>query len=168
MKGDRIAEPGHKLARFARRGEIDTHPNGEIYITGAAFQWRRLNPDDLGVSVNWLDYFPGDRDAQLDAVRAAIHMSPNAGDRLALLEIGATTAYLLAASQFAIVVLHDPTPPRPPRYSDEDPSHASIAGLPDGNVDPINADVVGDLIADYCVIASVPARVPKPSRGQAP
>lgn len=163
MKGDRITEPRHKLARCARRGAIDTDANGEIYITGAAFQWRKADPTDFGLSVNWLDFFSGGAEAQLDAVRAVMHMTPNASDRLALLEVGATTGFLAKASQIAIAILHDPTPPRPPRYPNEDPSHAVIAGLPDSNAEPINADVVGDLIADNCVIASTPARVPKPA-----
>ena len=163
MKGDPITEPRHKLARFARRGAIDTDANGEFYITGAAFQWRKVDPNDFGLSVNWLDFFSGNPEAQVDAVRAVMHMTSNASDRLALLEVGATTEFLAKASQIAIAVLLDPTQPRPPRYPNEDPSHAVIAGLPDSNVDPINADVVGDLIADNCVVASILARAPKPA-----
>ena len=105
MKGDRITEPRHKLARFARRGAIDTDANGEIYITGAAFQWRKADPTDFGLSVNWLDFFSVGAEAQLDAVRAVMHMTPNASDRLALLEVGATTGFRAKASQIAIAIL---------------------------------------------------------------
>jgi hypothetical protein len=161
MRGDRIADPRHKLTRFARTGEIDTKPNGDLYITGAAFTWGKVNDQDLGLSVNWLEYFAGTKAEQLKAIRAAMHMTPNATARLALLEVGATTDFLRGNSKLAISVIEDPNPANPPRYPNEDPSHAAIAGLPDANADAPGAELVGDLIADNCVLESVPAREPK-------
>src|SRR5436190_10071032 len=115
MKGDRIADPRHRLARFARAGEIDATPNGEPYITGGAFVWTKVNDQDIGLSVNWLDYFAGTQAEKLKAVRAAMHMTPNASARLALLEVGATTDFLKDHAKIAISVIEDPNPANPPR-----------------------------------------------------
>lgn len=161
MKGDRIADPSHVLARFARRTLCDVRPGGDIYVTGAAFLWSKATPDDLGLSVNWLDRFPGNREKQLACVRDAMHLSPNASDRLALLEVRRTTDYLRSQSGLAISVIEDPTPPDPPRYPHQDPSHAVIAGWPDAALDADNAALIGDLIADNCVVESVLARAPR-------
>jgi hypothetical protein len=164
MKGDRIADPRHKLTRFARTGEIDRKASGDPYVTGAAFVWTKVNDQDPGLSVNWLDYFAGTHAEKLTAVRAAMHMTPNASARLALLEVGVTTEFLKDNAKIAISVIEDPTPPNPPRYTQEDPSHAAIVGLPHVTSDPAAAELVGDLIADNCVLESVPAREPRPHK----
>lgn len=161
MKGDHVTDPGNELVRFARRTHCDTRSNGDVYITGAAFLWSKVSPSDQGLSVNWLNRFPGDQSSQLAAVRSVMHMSPNASDRLALLKIGMTAEYLRRNAGISMAVIEDPTPPNPPRYPHEDVSHAVIAGLPDSTLDSVNADLVGDLIADNCVLSSILARAPK-------
>jgi len=163
MKGDQIADPTHKLTRYARAGLVDRKPNGDIYVTGAAFKWTKSGDHVLGLSVNWLHYFAGTQTEQLKAVRAAMHMTASASARLALLEVGRTTDVLGDRANLAISVVQDPSP-ADHRYPNEDPSHAAIAGLPDAGVDDQQSDLVGDLIAKYCVLENVPARESRPAK----
>jgi hypothetical protein len=153
-----IDNPAHRLTRFARRSQTDTRPDGSVVVTLSAFFWSKAGPDDLGLSVNWLDYFPGDLDAQLNAVRAAMHMSPNASDRLAILQVGQVRDSLRAEAGLSITVIHDPAVPNPPRYPFPDPSHAVIAGLPNATLDGPTAQTIAAIIARDCVIEHVPAR----------
>ncbi len=154
-----IMLPHHCLARFAKRAHTDTKADGSVVVSFAAFLWAKAAPDDHGLSVNWLDYFPGDKEARLGAVRSSMHMTPGSKDRLALLEIGQLTTHLYATAGLNVVPLCDPTGPNA-RYPYRNPSHAVISGLPDENYDSTRAQQAATLIAKDCVIEHVPARSP--------
>ncbi len=155
-----ITQPHERLARFAKRAHTDNKPDGSIVVTFAAFLWTKAAPDDHGLSVNWMDYFTGDKEAQLGAVRRSMHMTPGAKDRLALLEIGQFTTRLRATTGLDVVPLHDPTGPND-RYSYPNPSHAVISGLPDANLDSSRAQEAATFIATDCIVEHVPARPPR-------
>ena len=103
-----ITNRQHRLTRFARRAQTDTRPDGTIVVTFAAFLWSKAAPDDEGLSVNWLDHFSGDKDAQLAAVRNSMHMTPGPKDRLALVEFGQLASHLHTAAGLTIAALYDP------------------------------------------------------------
>jgi hypothetical protein len=157
MRGDRLSNPDHHVARYARPGHTDVRSDGSIIITGAAFLWRKIDSDDLGLSVNWLDHLPGtSEDQQLAAIRAHMHLQPAATGRLAILQIGQVTALLSERAQLSVGFFHDPRPASD-RYPYEDPSHSVIAGLPDAVSESLRADVVADLLA-MCVSRHVAAK----------
>ncbi len=155
-----ITDPQHRLARFAKRAHTDTKPDGSIVVTFAAFLWAKATQEDAGLSVNWLNYFPGDKEAQLAAVRSSMHMTPSAKDRLALLEVGQITTHLQATMGINVAALHDRTGPND-RYAYPNPSHAVISGLSDANLDSIRAQEAATFIAADCIIENVPARPPR-------
>ena len=156
-----ITQPQHRLARFARSSHTDTRPDGSVVVTFAAFVWSKASVDDEGLSVNWLDYFPGNKDTQLSAVRSSMHMTPSAKDRLALLEVGQLITHLQATAGLKVAPLHDPAAPND-RYSYPNPSHAVISGLPDANLDSSRAQEAATFIATDCIIEHMPARTPRP------
>lgn len=155
-----ITDPQHRLARFAKRTHTDTKADGSVVVTFAAFMWAKAAPDDEGLSVNWLGYFTGDREAQLAAVRNSMHMTPGAKDRLALMEVDHLTSHLQASAGLTVVPLRDPVGPTD-RYPYPNPSHAVISGLPDANLDSSRAQEAATFIATDCIIEHVPARPPR-------
>ena len=144
--------------RLAKGRHIDADAAGNLRIGGAAFVWSKAGDGDLGLSVNWLDYFEGAFDDKLTSVRAAMHMQPSAKDRFTLMRVGHLLQLLAQEASLTVSVLHDPTPAQPPRYPDTDLSHAAIAGLPDNSIDEDNALRVADLIAKLAVHDHFPAR----------
>jgi hypothetical protein len=83
--------------------------------------------DDIdGISCHWLEYFPGDRAAQLSQVRAALaaRRTVRKTHKLALLQVGVARARALENLRLQIAIVRDPRPAEDGKSPD--PSHALI------------------------------------------
>ena len=120
-------------------------------VEGSAFS---LRPGEIGLSINWLDFFHGlTKEDQLEQVRRLIHMNVGARSAFAEFNVGQTCRLignLLPEIQF----VHSPAPPNE-RYP-ADPSHSEILGLP-SPADRDMALLIGDMIAQ-CILNLHPAR----------
>ena len=116
-------------------------------VDGSAFL-RRAGEE--AVSVNWLEFFPGDHASQLSRVRGVIQLELRRNARFATLNVGEAKQAVEQAAHdvgFGIGVHSDPRPATATLPAD--PSHAVISGLP--SWDSSEALFVGDLLA-RCVI----------------
>jgi len=130
VKGDRLP-PAHHVARhcYGKKG-LDFDETGKpIGVLPAAF-----HVDDDGVSVNWVEHYPGNFLEQLNATRRVIKETRNVDrkkHRLAILGVERIeqTGALNGAQFWAE---HDPTCDPP---EDRNPGHSLIKGLEvaDGN-----------------------------------
>ena len=118
---------------------------------GSAFSLRQ---GEIGLSINWLDFFHGlTKEEQPAQVRQVIHMNLGARAAFAELNVGETrrlVANLLFEIQF--VLLPAPANERYPA----DPSHSETLGLPPPNATDM-ALLIGDMIAQ-CTLNLHPAR----------
>ena len=140
MTGADIPSEDHVL-RYVRPSDILDLEIGLLNCT--AFQ---LKPNELGLSVNWLEYSGvGDKQRQLDDVRSLIQLNMGRNGRLAELNVGFTLEYV-GDSLPELRFVHSPSPAadgRPP-----DPSHSEIRSLPP--IDSPESELIGDMIAQ-CV-----------------
>lgn len=117
------------VVRYAKPSLIN-----EDRITGGVFV---LRPRELGLSVNWLDFFEEcSKEQQLDRVRETSQMELSRNGRLAELNVGMTKTHLVGELE-SISFEHKPC--------DDDPSHSEIFGLPVGETP--EAELIGDMIA---------------------
>ena len=144
MTGDNL--PGdHHIVRYVKPSLIEDEA-----VDGSAFL---LRPDELGLSVNWLEAFGyDDEDRQLSEVRRLFSLRLSRNGRFAKLNVGAIKRYVSEVmEELGIVeelgIIEKPCPPTD--KFDADPSHAEIIGVPPRESD--EAMRVGDQIAD-CVI----------------
>lgn len=120
---------------------------------GSDFCLRSTRPNEMGLSVNWLEAFgPGKRN-QLEEVRRLFRLGRRPNGRFAEMNVG-TILYRVAEELETLQIVHDPL--EATGEFEADPSHAEIRGMPSGESD--QAILVGDLIAE-CVIAMHPAVV---------
>ena len=107
--------------------------------SGDAF---RLRPQEVGLSVNWLEYFTtATKQEQVETVRALSRMTMSRNGRLAELNVGNSRAKTYDACE-----LHFFRHPLPAEGGyPEDHSHCEITGLP--AYGSSQAAVIGDLIA---------------------
>jgi hypothetical protein len=147
---DRELPDSDNVVLYAKPSQIADVGSAEV--EPIAFTW---DGQGEGLSANWLEYFSSlTKDEQLDKVRKLIHrdMRPTGG--LAELNVGNVVQHLseeLDDPRF----LHRPSPPQPPRYPNEDPTHCELAGLP--QPDEFLVETIGDMIAQ-CVSKIHPTR----------
>ena len=134
------------IVRYAKPSLIE-----DDEVDGSAFL---LRPDELGLSVNWLEAFGVDDQChQLSEVRrlCRLRLSPNG--QFAELNVGQTKRYVEEKAG-AIGIISVPLD-----ATDEfeaDPSHAEIIELPACESD--QAMLVGDLIAECVIYPLYPVR----------
>ncbi|WP_171182281.1 hypothetical protein [Ruegeria sp. HKCCD8929] len=121
-------------------------------VNGAEFRLRPHRPDEVGVSVNWLEVFDPDKAHQLSEVRRLYRLAVKKSGRFAELNVG-TVHERVAEELESLRIVHEPQEAE--ERFEEDPSHAEIIGLPPGDSD--QAMMIGDLIAE-CIIAIHPAK----------
>ena len=135
-----------------RAKEEPTAVDADGRVNGSEFQLRSNRPDDVGISVNWLECFPNvDKLEQLCEVQRLVRLVTRTAGCFAELNVGRTRAYL-ARELPTILFVKDPLEPSVDHRAD--PSHALIMGLPQGNTP--EAELIGDLIAE-CIIGRYPA-----------
>ena len=138
---------------YAKPNQILDDQLGQV--DGSVFVW---NGRGEGLSVNWLEYLRDlSRAQQIAEIRRLIHLRMRPTGRLAELNVGTVLERIsdeLDESRF----VHRPSPPSPPRYPHEDPTHCELVGLP-GPDDPVFAAEIGELIAE-CVSKIHPTREP--------
>ena len=124
------------VVRYASPRHI--HEDGSL--DGSAF---RLRPQDVGLSVNWLEYFIGlSKSEQLEKIRELARLDMRRNGKLAELNVGLTKQYLEEVLPGLLFVN------RPLPADDQfgaDPSHSEITGLPPA--DSPQAGLIGDMIA---------------------
>ena len=139
------------VVRYAGFTDFTNREKGEV--NGSAFI--RKPGEDLGHSVNWLEYFANFPNAQrLAEIRrlSRLDLRPQGG--LLELNVGTTKEHLhdfLDTVQF----LHTPLSATSRFLAD--PSHSDIVGLPPPENEDL-AELVGDMIAE-CVTEIHPTRV---------
>ena len=147
---DRLLPDSDNVVLYAKPSQIVDMGSAEV--EAIAFTWDGRGE---GLSSNWLEYFESlPKDEQVDRVRKLIHrdMRPTGG--LAELNVGNVVRHLseeLDDPRF----IHRPSPPQPPRYPNEDPTHCELVGLP--QPDTFLAETIGDMIAQ-CVSEIHPTR----------
>jgi hypothetical protein len=162
MKGDKL--PGnHHVLRFIGRKFIE--PDGEVMtIQGGAFLSRPR--DDNMTSYNWLEYFDGDAEYQVEKVREHKRLRHHKNDMFAKLNVGAVLSKLRSdlppEDGFPnFDFLHDPLE-SDDKHPLPDESHSLMINVPEEE-QPL-AQAVGDLIAE-CILESFYAieRTPPPA-----
>jgi hypothetical protein len=147
MTTDRIPDADH-VVRYVKPTAVEADGS----INGSEFRLRPSRPDDIGVSVNWLECFADKTKAErLGEVRRLVRLALRRAGRFAELNVGRTRKHLdieLASLQFV----------KDPLAADDrylaDPSHSLMIGLPPG--DTPEAELIGDMIAE-CIVATHPA-----------
>lgn len=125
------------------------HEDGEL--DGSAF---RLRPQDIGLSVNWLEYFSGlSKTEQLEKIRQLTRLEMRRNGRLAELNVELTRRHLREVLPSLFFVNR---PLAADSQYGADPSHSEIIGLPPD--DSPQAGLVGDMIAQ-CVLNLHQARI---------
>lgn len=140
MTGNTLPNGDHVVrhARFTDFADLEAG-----ILNCSAFQ---LGSDEVGLSVNWLEYFEGrDKSGQVDGVRNHIqrHLGPNG--RFAELNVGFTLGRL-ADTLPDLKFINSPSPPK--GSFSADPSHSDVLGLPPR--ESLESELIGDLIVE-CV-----------------
>ena len=129
MKGREIRED-QRVARYVRPRLVHStgHADPEAFVL-------RTNDDGTpedGLSVNWLDAFPGGTRSQLEEVTRCLRLKVTRNGRFAEFVVGDLMALLAAENVDGSVV-------RAPLEAEddypEDPSHALVLGLPPPSTD---------------------------------
>jgi hypothetical protein len=142
-----VADTDH-VVRYVKPTAIDA----KGLVNGSDFQLRPNRPDDLGVSINWLECFSGKTKLdQVSQVRGLIRLTIKRRGCFAELNVGRTKSYL-AKELSTILFVKDPL--QASGNHPADPSHALITGLP--AADTPEAEMIGDMIAE-CIITKYPA-----------
>lgn len=116
VKGDRLPA-SHHVARHCRKNDLIWSGRVAVGVQEGAFV-----PNDAdGLSVTWLGYFGGDRQANIAGVRSAIGLTPKPSNRLAVLNIG-NIERAGAAIGAGLLVVEDPFTDPPPG----NPAHALV------------------------------------------
>lgn len=122
-------------------------------INGSEFLKR---PKDEGTSVNWIEYFQGTLEKQIEEIRKKARLEYKKTGLLARLSVGQACSYVLEKSNstFNLSVVKDPLPEDEEKGFEEDKSHALIKGTP--TLGDLQGEYVGDLI-EKCIIDTFPA-----------
>ena len=145
--GDEIPDAAH-VVHYVGGSKVD---NG--VVEGSVFI---IKPGKDGLSVNWLEYFKDlEKEAQVDAVRKAIHLCLRPTAEFAELNIGRTKGHIGEVfPDLPARCIYAPSPAD--GKFDADPSHCDIVGLPPSE-DADVAALVGEMISQ-CVLRTYPAR----------
>jgi hypothetical protein len=143
---------GHHVLRYVGPRLLD---NGTV--DGGAFLRKPKDVD--GLSVNWLEWFPGFLEDQVTGVRQAARLTYSRNGGLARLNVGRTTNFIREhhPERLALLFVHNPLLAQGEHLPDQ--SHSLITEAPFENAP--DAELLGDLIA-RCVIAPVFPAVPRP------
>ena len=126
---------------------VDGRPDGSAFM---------LDEDEVGLSVNWIEYFGSENKAQsIDEARECIQRDPGATSIFAELNIEATKNRL-DTEGYSIKLMHTPQPAN--ERHGPDPSHSEILDLPPFGSP--HSEMIGDLIADECVTGKHPGQAP--------
>ena len=98
-----------------------------------------------GLSVNWLGAFNGSTHTQLQAVRQRVRLNVSPNGRFAEIKVQDIKDEAAIKNVDVSLVLR-PLPQT--EEFDADPSHASVVGLPDPNIDLNLATEIGGALAD--------------------
>ncbi len=129
---------------YAKPNQILDDQPGKV--DGSAFVWKGRGE---GLSVNWLEYFRSlSKAQQIDKVRQLIHLRMRPTGGLAELNVG-TVLERVSDELDEPRFVHRPTPPSPPEYPNENPTHSELVGLPRPD-ERVFAAEIGELIAE-CV-----------------
>lgn len=138
MKGEPLPDSDHVVS-YVKPTLFD-----EGVIDGEGFL---LKSGHGGISVNWLECFSGDKDAQLAEVRRLKRLDWEKAGCLAEINVGQTKRHL-ARKIPDLSIVEDPLAADQQRY-EADPSHSLICGLPHNP--PERRQALQDMIAE-CVI----------------
>lgn len=131
MKGQNLPDE-HHVIRVVPYGKLETDGNGEPTgrLLFSAFQRKE---DDEGLSVTWLEYFPGDRPQQIERAVQAIRASnfkPGRKSAFAIGGVGPIKQQCLANKR-KIRIIHEPV--------DDNKAHAELRQFPRDNVPLLEA-----------------------------
>ena len=139
MIGDDLPDDDH-VVRYVK----PTSVREDGTIDGSAFCRRAHRPDDVRLSVHWLECFRSrTKSEQLAAVRRLSRLRLRSRGRLAELNIGKTKRHV-HVEHLTLRFVHMPLPAQ--GDFEADPSHSEIEGLPPGNSP--HAELIGDMIAE--------------------
>lgn len=146
MKGSEIRED-QRVVRYVKPRLIHStgHADPEAFVL-------RMCDDgtpEAGLSVNWLDVFPGGTENQLKEVIRHLRLNVTRRGRFAEFVVGDLTAFL-AEENINGSVIHDPLKAEDDFL--EDPSHALVLGLPSPLTD--RATEVGARLARAAILHS--------------
>ena len=139
--------PENHIVRYVKPSMI--LEDGTPY--GVDFQLRPNRPDEIGLSVNWLEAFGPGKEHQLAEVRRLCRLKLRPKGRFAEMNVGEVRRRV-AEELDTLRIVHDPLEAE--GAFEADPSLAQITGLPPHGSD--QAMLVGALIAE-CVAAVHPA-----------
>lgn len=130
LKGDPIV-PDHHVLRHCRRDDLQCEADGSISgVFPDAFV-----PDEDGLSVTWVEHFPGGWTAQIAAAKDAMsrRRMVRASNRLAVLSV---ERILRISDQLGkhLAVIHDPDETE----GKENPGHSLITGYSEDDADVTN------------------------------
>ena len=138
MSGNDLPDDDH-VVRYVKPTSVRT--DGKV--SGSAFCLRAHRPDDVRLSVHWLECFRyRTKNEQIAAVRRLSRLVMRKRGRLAELNIGKTKQYVLGELE-GLRFIHMPL--LAAGNYEPDPAHSEIDGLPPG--DSPHAELIGDLIA---------------------
>ena len=148
MKGSEIPE-NQRIVRYVKPRLVHTTGRADP----EAFVLRDFGDGtcETGLSVNWLDVFPGDTPSQLQGVAKHIRLKVSSRGRFAEFTVEDLKA-LLADENVDATVVHDPLEADDGRI--DDPSHAQVFGLPSPLTD--RATEVGAVLAGAATLHCPP------------
>jgi hypothetical protein len=157
-KGDAIDDKYHIL-RYVGGGSVDKDDKtDEVVIIGNAFLSKPK--DNNCPSYNWLEYFSGTTEDQVEAVRKSSRIDYGSTAVLVRLNIGEARAKVKAATEDnrIVEVIYDPL--EAAENKPADPSHALMTNIPEKKEDDPEGEKIGDIIAT-CKLQIFPAKVAK-------
>jgi hypothetical protein len=120
MKGQNIPRE-HHVVRLVTYSRLDIDPEGNP--RGILFSAFQLKPSEEGLSVTWMEYFPGDRNEKIARTVRAIRASNLKPGRKSGYAIGKVETIAAAcASRSKIRVIHWP--------EEDNKAHAEIRQMP--------------------------------------
>ena len=141
MKGKDLPK-GDRIVRYVKPSMIQEDGTAD----GSDFCLRPENPNETGLSVNWLEAFEPGLAHQLAEVRRLSRLKLKPKGCFAEISVDAVRCKV-AEEWDTLRIIHDPLEAE--EQFEADPSHSEVIGLPPGGSD--QAMLVGDLIAE-CVI----------------
>jgi hypothetical protein len=137
----------HHVLRYVGGRDFDIDKGT---VDGGAFLRKKKDTD--GLSVNWLEWFAGSLEDQVDGARQAARLTYGRTGGLARLNVGQSISFVREnhPERLALSFLHDPLPAEDKHAAD--PSHSLMVGAP--FQDGPDADLFADLIA-HCVLPPV-------------
>jgi hypothetical protein len=132
----------HHIVRYVPWGKLRKDENDQVLgVLGEAFQ---LRPTEKALSTTWLEYFAGDRPAQITAAVQAIRaskLSPGGKSGFAITKVAALSKACEVRTNRKIRVVHEP--------EDDNKAHVSVRQFPRDDMELLEllaADVWSELV----------------------